>query len=110
MKAPGLHQHAGIARHDKVPGRGHLHDHHHVRDMSNKRNHGDESNRVPYIEQPRKLVCNKMTPTDKAEKHMHPPPADAAAAPSIPDELRPEPPDPQRTPRPYLPPKSAGLT
>lgn len=78
--------------------------------MSNKRNHGDESNRAPYIEQPRKLVCNKMTPTDKAEKHMHPPPADAAAAPSIPDELRPEPPDPQRTPRPYLPPKSAGLT
>ena len=57
--------------------------------MSNKRNHGDESNRAPYIEQPRKLVCNKMTPTDKAEKHMHPPPADAAAAPSIPDELRP---------------------
>lgn len=84
MKAPGLHQHAGIARHDKVPGRGHLHDHHHVRDMSNKRNHGDESNRVPYIEQPRKLVCNKMTPIDKAEKHMHPPPTDAAAAPSIP--------------------------
>ena len=94
MEAPGLGQHAGIARHDKVPGRGHLHDHHHARDMSNKRNHGDESNRVPYIEQPWKLVCNKMTPTDKAEKHMHPPPADTAAAPSVLGERRPDLPDP----------------
>ena len=117
MKAPGLHQHAGIARHDKVPGLGHLHDHHHARDMSNKRNHGDESNRVPYIEQPRKLVCNKMTPADKAEKHMHPPrrtprprrlssasavlicptQADATTVPSL-GGRRPDPPGPRRIP------------
>lgn len=62
VEAPGLYQHAEIARHDKVPGRGHLHDHHHVRAMSNKRNHGDESNRVPYIGQAGKLPCNKRDP------------------------------------------------
>ena len=30
MRAPGLRMPATIARHDKVPGRGHLHDHHHM--------------------------------------------------------------------------------
>ena len=59
MEAPGLGQHAENARHDKVPGRGHLHDHHHARDMSVKRNHGDELNRVPHIGQPWKPPWNK---------------------------------------------------
>ncbi len=49
MEAPGLGQHAENARHDKVPGRGHLHDHHH-RDMFSVSNHADENSTVAFAD------------------------------------------------------------